>query len=159
MANYSQINSIGIGPFFPIELTTPLDDEGNPETVINDQGETVPKVGWYNLRGDMLLIKQNLITILNFQIGQRLRQEYFGVRTWECLEEPNVSALNLMIREFVKRGIASWEPRIKALRVSMAAPTKEAIRLLIQFSVDSSQSVEELDFQYNLSNLTTYVNE
>jgi phage baseplate assembly protein W len=117
----------------------------------------VPKLGWYILKGDVALIKQNLTAILTYQIGQRFRQEDFGSRTWECLEEPNTSALNLMIKNFVKDGIAAWEPRIKALKVFALKPTKESIRLLIYFKVQNSQKVEELNFQYNLNNLTTDV--
>jgi phage baseplate assembly protein W len=114
-------------------------------------------VGWYPLYGDIRLIKQNITAILTYQIGQRFRQEDFGSRTWECLEEPNVSALNLMIKNFVKDGIAAWEPRIKALKVLALKPTKESIRLLIYFRVQNSQRVEELNFQYNLNNSTTNV--
>lgn len=117
----------------------------------------VPKIGWYVLNGDIALIKQNLTAILTYQIGQRFRQEDFGSRTWECLEEPNTSALNLMIKNFVKDGIAAWEPRIKALKVFALKPTKESIRLLIYFKVQNSQKVEEFNFQYNLNNLTTDV--
>lgn len=73
------------------------------------------------------------------------------------MEEPNTSALNLMIRNFVKDGIAAWEPRITALKVLALKPTKESIRLLIYFKVQDSQRIEELNFQYNLNNSTTDV--
>lgn len=181
MANYNQLNTIGSGPYFPIKLEQPIGSDGKPEyieTVVRhkvthdldystDPGmiytteeteiKRVPKIGWYVLKGDVALIKQNLTAILTYQIGQRFRQENFGSRTWECLEEPNTSALNLMIKNFVKDGIAAWEPRIKALKVFALKPTKESIRLLIYFKVQNSQKVEELNFQYNLNNLTTDV--
>lgn len=157
MANYNQLNTIGSGAYFPIKLEQALGSDGKPESVQLPDGRVVPKIGWYILRGDVALIKQNLTAILTYQIGQRFRQEDFGSRTWECLEEPNVSALNLMIKNFVKDGIAAWEPRIKALKVLALKPTKESIRLLIYFRVQNSQRVEELNFQYNLNNSTTNV--
>lgn len=157
MANYNQLNTIGSGAYFPIKLEQALGSDGKPESVQLPDGRVVPKIGWYILRGDVALIKQNLTAILTYQIGQRFRQEYFGSRTWECLEEPNTSALNLMIRNFVKDGIAAWEPRITALKVLALKPTKESIRLLIYFKVQDSQRVEELNFQYNLNNSTTNV--
>lgn len=157
MANYNQLNSIGSGAYFPIKLEQSVGKDGKPESVQLPDGRVVPKIGWYILRGDVALIKQNLTAILTYQIGQRFRQEDFGSRTWECLEEPNTSALNLMIRNFVKDGIAAWEPRITALKVLALKPTKESIRLLIYFKVQDSQRIEELNFQYNLNNSTTDV--
>lgn len=136
---------------------------GSPDLYVNNIyveytiNTIAPKVGWYPLMGDISLIKQNLTAILTYQIGQRFRQEDFGSRTWECLEEPNTSALNLMIRNFVKDSISAWEPRIIALKVFTLKPTKESIRLLIYFRVQNSQKVEELNFQYNLNNSTTNV--
>lgn len=157
MANYNQLNTIGSGAYFPIKLEQALGSDGKPESVQLPDGRVVPKIGWYILRGDVALIKQNLTAILTYQIGQRFRQEDFGSRTWECLEEPNTSALNLMIKNFVKDGIAAWEPRITALKVLALKPTKESIRLLIYFKVQDSQRIEELNFQYNLNNSTTDV--
>lgn len=157
MANYNQLNTIGSGAYFPIKLEQPVGKDGKPESVQLPDGRVVPKIGWYILRGDVALIKQNLTAILTYQIGQRFRQEDFGSRTWECLEDPNTSALNLMIRNFVKDGIAAWEPRITALKVLALKPTKESIRLLIYFKVQDSQRIEELNFQYNLNNSTTDV--
>lgn len=157
MANYNQLNTIGSGAYFPIKLEQSVGKDGKPESVQLPDGRVVPKIGWYILRGDIALIKQNLTAILTYQIGQRFRQEDFGSRTWECLEEPNTSALNLMIRNFVKDGIAAWEPRITALKVLALKPTKESIRLLIYFKVQDSQRIEELNFQYNLNNSTTDV--
>lgn len=157
MANYNQLNTIGSGAYFPIKLEQSVGKDGKPESVQLPDGRVVPKIGWYILRGDVALIKQNLTAILTYQIGQRFRQEDFGSRTWECLEEPNTSALNLMIRNFVKDGIAAWEPRITALKVLALKPTKESIRFLIYFKVQDSQRIEELNFQYNLNNSTTDV--
>lgn len=157
MANYNQLNTIGSGAYFPIKLEQSVGKDGKPESVQLPDGRVVPKIGWYILRGDVALIKQNLTAILTYQIGQRFRQEDFGSRTWECLEEPNTSALNLMIKNFVKDGIAAWEPRITALKVLALKPTKESIRLLIYFKVQDSQRIEELNFQYNLNNSTTNV--
>nr|DAX59066.1 MAG TPA: baseplate assembly protein [Caudoviricetes sp.] len=157
MANYNQLNSIGSGAYFPIKLEQAVGSDGKLESVQLPDGRVVPKIGWYILRGDVALIKQNLTAILTYQIGQRFRQEDFGSRTWECLEEPNTSALNLMIKNFVKDGIAAWEPRITALKVLALKPTKESIRLLIYFKVQDSQRIEELNFQYNLNNSTTDV--
>ena len=122
MANYNQLNTIGSGAYFPIKLEQALGSDGKPESVQLPDGRVVPKIGWYILRGDVALIKQNLTAILTYQIGQRFRQEDFGSRTWECLEEPNTSALNLMIKNFVKDGIAAWELYNKCLLATLGSP-------------------------------------
>lgn len=154
MPNLNQLNTIGSGAYFPIKITQSVDEDGNPETTLVPDGnggyKEVPKTGWYMLRGDVELIKQNITTILTYQIGQRFRQENFGCRTWECLEEPHTSALVAAIKEFIKRGISTWEPRITALKIEVSRHTKESINIRIYFKVQDSVSVEDLDFSYNL---------
>lgn len=155
MPNLNQLNAIGSGAYFPIEITTAVDENGSPQTVTMPDGRVVEKRGWYMKRGSADLIKHNLISILTYQIGQRFREENFGTRTWECIEEPNVSALQLMITQFVKDGISSWEPRIVAIKVITKKPTKDGIQISLFFRVQDSQSVEQLNFRYNPYNMTT----
>ena len=116
------------------------DEEGNPIMI--------PKVGWYVKSGDMNLIKNNLTSVFIYQLGERIRQENFGSRLWEALEEPNDRLLVNMVNLFIKASVAKWEPRIKALDVSLE---KQNTKLLIQisFMVDSSGSVENLEIEYN----------
>lgn len=45
-------------------------------------------------------------------IGQRFRQENFGSKLWQCIEEPNSQALSFIIKEFLKQAIGAWEQRI-----------------------------------------------
>lgn len=155
MANLNQIDSIGNGASYPIRLAQAIDQNGNPEFVVDKDGNKVPKVGWYITKGDPELIKQNLISILTYQIGQRFREEHFGSRTWECLEEPNTSALSLMIKEFIKDGIELWEPRIRALKI-LVDSNQDSVNILIYFRVSNSADTNELNFQYKLHNLNTY---
>ena len=70
MANYNQLNTIGSGAYFPIKLEQALGSDGKLESVQLPDGRVVPKIGWYILRGDVALIKQNLTAILTYQIGQ-----------------------------------------------------------------------------------------
>ena len=153
MPNLSQLNTIGSGAYFPIKLTQAEDSEGKGEYTLqpDEKGgfQQVPKIGWYMLRGDAELIKQNLTTILTYQIGQRFRQESFGSRTWECLEEPNTQALRAAMTEFIERSISTWEPRISALRINITRFTLSKVSIQILFKVQDSTSVEELNFSYN----------
>ena len=86
MDNYLT-NIVGKGMIFPIQLTR------------NEKGET----GWYPVNGDMALVRNNISSIMYYLIGQRFRQENFGNRLWECIEEPNTQALSFIIKEFIKR--------------------------------------------------------
>lgn len=153
-------SKIGNGVTFPIILSSPKDEEGNtimiPKTDIDGKVEydeegnpiMIPKVGWYVKSGDMNLIKNNLTSVFIYQLGERIRQENFGSRLWEALEEPNDRLLVNMVNLFIKASVAKWEPRIKALDVSLE---KQNTKLLIQisFMVDSSGSVENLEMEYN----------
>ena len=113
--NLNNINeiSIGSGMTYPITLS---------------QGEN--GVGWYPVTGDTKLIENNLETILNYQIGEKLREEFFGTRLWECLEEPNSQAQSFLINQFLRRAFASWESRIY---FNKSVITREGSKLKITF--------------------------
>lgn len=88
---------IGSGPLFPIQLTP------------NNNG----KMGWHVVKGDVRLIDNNITALLNYEIGQRLRQEDFGTRLWECIEEPNTQAQAFLVKEFIMEALKTFEDRIK----------------------------------------------
>lgn len=123
--------AIGSGIMFPIQLTT-----------------SNGLVTCQPVSGDVDLIKQNLTSILVHQIGQRLRQENFGTRLNECIEEPNDQAMLFLIRRYIVDSISSWEPRLKRVSVE-TTQEREFIRIKLNYSVDQSQSAESLDFDYN----------
>lgn len=153
--NLKQANTIGMGAMFPIVLSTPTDAEGNEEYVenlINGVVTRVKKVGWYPSTG-LNLVKQNVTSLFVYQIGERFRQENFGSRLWECIEEPNTDLLSYMAAKFVKESLYTWETRIRGLEVTC---TREASKLFIRirFSVGTS-SVEEAMVEYdNITNST-----
>ena len=153
--NLKQANTIGMGAMFPIVLSTPTDAEGNEEYVenlVNGVVTRVKKVGWYPSTG-LNLVKHNVTSLFVYQIGERFRQENFGSRLWECIEEPNTDLLSYMAAKFVKESIYAWETRIKGLEVTC---TREGSRLFIRirFSVGTS-SVEEAMVEYdNITNST-----
>lgn len=153
--NIKQANTIGTGALFPIVLSTPLDINGNEEYVDSiDNGVVtqVKKVGWYPSTG-LNLVKHNVTSIFVYQIGERFRQENFGSRLWECIEEPNTDLLSYMAAKFVKESLRAWETRIRGLEVIC---TREGPKLFIKirFSVGTS-SVEEAMVEYdNITNST-----
>ena len=123
--------AIGSGIMFPIQLTT-----------------SNGLVTCQPVSGDVDLIKQNLTSILTYQLGQRLRQEDFGTRINECIEEPNDQAMLFLIRRYVTEAISSWEPRLKKVSVE-TTQDREFINIKLRYTVDQSQSAESLDFSYN----------
>lgn len=90
-------NPLGRGATYPIYLTQ--DSFGNK--------------GWHISSKGTELIENNLCSILSYEMGQRIRQEDFGTRLWECLEEPNTQALSFLISTFLKEAISKWESRIE----------------------------------------------
>lgn len=135
--NKSDILSIGSGAYFPIELTT------------NDKGEAT----WGTLDGDVKLINQNLIAIFNTQIGNILRNEDFGTRLWECLEEPNTQALSFLIYRFCKDAVENWEPRVIFVDAS-SQRSQDKIHITLKYKVNPDQLVKELNFSYNTNTKT-----
>lgn len=134
MANIND-KVIGNGMLFPIQLTQ------------NSNGET----GWYPVNGDPNLIKENISGILRYMVGQRIRQETFGTRIWECIEEPNVQALSFLIKDFLNSALTQWEGRIiiKDIQVSRV-DSKMAV--LITYSINGSGSSQYVNIEYDLTN-------
>lgn len=153
--NLKQLNSLGKGAIFPIELTTPKDSEGNPEyttMVINGKSTLVKKVGWYP-QSSIELVNENLGSIFTYQIGERFRQEDFGHRLWECIEEPNTQLLEYMVNQFVKDSIQKWESRITGLDINIVRDSYK-LYIKISFTVDNihvQDSILEYDSLTNSS--------
>ena len=153
--NLKQANTVGVGALFPIVLSTPTDKDGNDEyvdIVVNGVVQHVKKVGWYPSPG-LDLVKNNLTAIFVYQLGERFRQENFGARLWECVEEPNTQVLSFMAATFVKDAIQTWEQRITNLKVDC---TRDQSKLFIRvrFSVDDSETEEAIVEYDNLTNST-----
>lgn len=115
----------------------------------------IDNYGWFPVVGDINLIKQNLTAIIIFQIGQRFRQEYFGTRVYESLEEPNTIAQAHLIKSFLQEGILNWEPRITKLRVE-TQQYQDIVKVIIRFQVNHNQSVEEMEFDFNPNTSEVY---
>lgn len=126
------VELIGSGALYPIELTP--DSNGN--------------TGWHIAKGDPKLIEENLTALINYQIGERFRQEDFGTRLWECIEEPNSQAQEFLVKEFLKRAIEEYEPRVTFKSSSI---TREGSSLTIHFQyiVNSTGSSRGGTVTYN----------
>lgn len=126
---------IGKGPLFPIQLTT------------NEQS----KVGWYPVDGDPELIKENITALLYYMIGQRIRQETFGTRLWECIEEPNVQALSFLIKDFLTTALTTWEGRI-ILQDIQTARAGSKLNILVTYAINGTNSSQFINIEYDLTN-------
>lgn len=123
---------IGKGMTFPIQLSR------------NENGET----GWYPVNGDMELVRNNINSILYYMIGQRFRQENFGNRLWECIEEPNSQALSFIIKEFIKTAIGTWEQRLTFKGIKVARVDAK-VNIEVEYSINGTGSSQYLYLTYN----------
>nr|DAJ25604.1 MAG TPA: baseplate assembly protein [Caudoviricetes sp.] len=123
---------IGKGMTFPIKLNR------------NENGET----GWYPVNGDMELVRNNINSILYYMIGQRFRQENFGNRLWECIEEPNLQALSFIIKEFIKTAIGTWEQRLTFKGIKVARVDAK-VNIEVEYSINGTGSSQYLYLTYN----------
>lgn len=147
------------------------DNEGNPiwlipptykpDGTIDDTHPSVPlmipvmvdAISWRPISSQDL-IKQNLISIMTYMIGQRFRQENFGCRIWECLEEPNTQAINFLIYQFVSQSIAAWEPRITSIDTELVSKGS-SLNIILRYRLVNTP-ITELNFEYNLLDNTSY---
>lgn len=154
--NLKQLNTIGQGALFPIRLSTPTDKGGNPEyttIMVNGVPTKVLKVGWYPDEG-IELVKNNITSLLIYQIGERFRQEDFGSRLWECIEEPNTQLLHHMVTTFIRDSIQNWESRVRGLDVNSV---RDGSKLYIQitFAIEDG-SISEAILEYDNSTNIIY---
>lgn len=124
-------DTIGTGVIFPIELTQ------------NEYGKT----GWYPITGEKL-IEHNLCSMVSYAIGERFREEDFGTRLWECIDEPNTQALAFVIHQFLKESISKWEPRVTYKSSDF---TREGSKIHIRFHyvINSTNASKSSIVTYN----------
>ena len=154
--NIKQANTVGTGALFPIVLSTPKDSQGNDEYVdilVNGSVQHVKKVGWYPVTGTSL-VRNNVTAIFVYQLGERFRQENFGSRLWECIEEPNNDLLAYMATAFVKESLLTWETRVRGLQVNCVREGSK-LYIKIKFSI-GTESPEEVVLEYDNSTNSTY---
>lgn len=149
---------IGSGAGFPIELTKPLDDNGNIQQIYNDDGVLVDLVTWSPLIGSFDLIKQNIIAILNTPLGFQIRNEFFGSRINEVIEEPNAQAANYLLITYIKESIEIWEPRVKISKIETTYKN-EYVTLKLRLSLIETGQESEFEINYNPTNNSIYGNE
>lgn len=138
MADYN-IPEVGTGALFPIILTD------------NGLGK-----GWYPVEGDPTLIENNLRSLIEYNIGQRFRQEDFGTRLLECIEEPNTQALNYIVRKFLVDAIRKYETRLKIKKITTTRYNQYLYIVMeykiVGFNLESSMT---LKYDSTINSLTT----
>lgn len=163
----SNINAIGSGATFPVVLTKfqeadtgkirqvpqmeALEDaEGNVTVtpLFNPDGspKMVDAVGWNPFTGDPSLIVHNIQSLVDFQLGQKMRDEAFGTRLWEAIEEPNTQLQAFLVRDFLKKAINLWEGRIVFLDSKI---TRENEKLFIDLSYRIGDLYQQTTLVYN----------
>ena len=136
---------IGAGAGFPIELTPLIDNKGEP--ILGEDGEL--QMGWNVIRGDFNLIDQSLKNIIFTMLGSRIRQENFGSRLYELIEEPNNQIVTFLSSKYVTEAVRQWEPRIQQITIE-AIPKNERLSIKASYRlVDPvSQGENEIEFTY-----------
>lgn len=123
---------VGKGITFPIQITK----------------DTNGKTGVYPVNGDFELVRNNISSILYYIIGQRFRQEEFGNRLWECIEEQNTQALSYLIKSFIRGAIEAWEQRVK-LKNIMVTRNGAKVDVQVNYQVVGSESNQYLYLTYD----------
>ncbi len=130
-------NIIGKGILYPFNLQ------------INSKGE----MGIYPVDGSPDLIKENISALLYYMVGFRIRQEPFGTRLWECIEEPNTQALSFLIRDFLVSAISKYEDRVTITSVDVSRADCK-INILISYRINNTDTSQYIGITYDLSNNT-----
>ena len=133
MSDKALERSIGNGLQFPIVLEN------------NTSGLFRPTI----LYGDIALVQQNLKAILVYEIGQRIRQEYFGSSLWSTIEEPNNDILALKIANSLNGSVKLFEPRVNINNVQLRRLSNESVAVNLFYSIVYLADEQNLQFQIN----------
>lgn len=95
------------------------------------------------------MIEENIKALLLYEIGQRLRQEDFGTRLIEVLEEPNTSALSFLIREYIMQALNKYESRVLITKIS-STRLNQKLHILLEFKIIELNLDSFIEAQYNL---------
>lgn len=125
----SYIDEIGSGPSFPIKLTELPDGT----------------FSWRPLEGEVELLKEDIIGLLQHNVGDMIRQEMLGHRLQEVLEEPNTSVAEHLAKKFIMDFLNKLEPRLKRITSKDILIEKTSTSLNIQLKLVLLEG-EELDF-------------
>ena len=69
-------------------------------------------------------------SVIQYELGSRLRQEDFGTRLLECIEEPNTQAQSFLVNQFIRQALTRWENRINITKTELIRQgTKVSISL------------------------------
>ena len=130
MANILE-KTIGSGALYPIKLEQ------------NSSGQT----GWYPVTGTPDLILHNINSVIQYELGFRIRQEDFGTRLWECIEEPNTQAQAFLVYQFVRQALVKWENRIVITGTKLF---REGTKLTIQinYSIKNTNQTDTVSATY-----------
>ena len=122
---------IGSGALYPIQLEQ------------NSSGQ----VGWYPVTGSKDLILHNINSVIQYELGFRIRQEDFGTRLWECIEEPNTQAQAFLVYQFVRQALVKWENRIVITSTKLF---REGTKLTIQinYSIKNTNQTDTVSATY-----------
>lgn len=133
MANNNNIleKSIGSGVLFPIEIEE------------NSEGNT----GWYPKEGTQDLIIHNINSVLQYELGFRIRQEDFGTRLWECIEEPNIQAQAFLVNQFLKEALIKFESRIMITKTEIIRQGT-SLKLALTYSIKNTDVVDQISVTY-----------
>lgn len=122
---------IGSGVLYPIKLEQ------------NSSGQT----GWYQVTGTPDLILHNINSVIQYEIGSRIRQEDFGTRLWECIEEPNSQAQAFLVNQFVKQAMVTWEDRIYLTKTELVRQGTK-LSVIIHYTLKNTNFSDEISATY-----------
>lgn len=124
--------NIGVGVTFPLKVT-----------------ESKGYSGVYPVEGDIQLIQDNLIAILQYTIGQRIRQEDFGNKLVSIIEEPNNLVLDRVVYTYLRIAIGKYEPRITIKNINTTRDGS-TVNMVIIYNLVSNGSEHSLGLSYNI---------
>lgn len=110
-------------------------------------GATSNGRGWYPTTHLLELVGQNLRTLLTVPIGYLIREEKFGTRLQETLEEPNNEALRFLIRKYVTDAIQRHEPRVEVINV-VAVREYSKVLVRVTYNLKEQNTEQTLSLAY-----------
>lgn len=108
------------------------------------------KSGWYPLEGSPESIKENIRALILHPKGFRFRQEDYGTRIEEFIEEPDTQLVMTLIKLYIKNAIARYEPRVTLNKIT-TRHIPGTITCNLEYSINNTPIQDYLDIAYPLT--------
>jgi hypothetical protein len=113
---------------------------------------TITEGAWKPIEGDLALIRENIRSLILHPKGFRIRQEDYGTRIEEFIEEPDTQLVSNLVKMYIRSAISTYEPRVIINKITTQR-NQGKLGVTLEYSISNTPLSDYLDIEYDLTEL------